>query len=306
MRKIFSTTIIHISLIFLSLLFSISVYAQTDFSEVNIKTTNLSGNIYMLEGSGGNIGASIGTDGVLLIDTQYFELSEKIIAAISEAGGGTIRYVINTHFHRDHVSGNKEIGKNAIIIGHKNLKDRMSHETTVMDRINPPEPEEAWPVIMFEDSLTMYFNGEDVKLIHYPNSHSDTDVVVYFKESNVVHMGDLLFSYKFPYIDVSNGGNVQGLINSISKIVNNIDNNTKIIAGHGAVYSRLELTYYLTMLSGTVEIVREKMDAGYSLDQIKSKGLPEKWNSWGEGFINNDSWIEIIFKSLGGEVEEGN
>ncbi len=267
----------------------IAAWAQMDFARIKIKTTHVAGNIYMLEGAGGNIGASVGPDGILLVDDQFAPLAEKIRAALKELGEVPLKFLINTHFHGDHTGGNAVFGTEAHIISHANVRKRLQIESS---------PEEALPVVTFDDSLSIHFNGEEVRVIHFPHSHTDGDSVIFFTGSNVVHMGDLFFSGRFPYVDLSSGGDVEGLIKHIEKLLAELPPDVKLIPGHGPLSDIDDLKTYHQTLVATTDMIRDQIEAGKSLEEIKSAGLPKKWRSWGAGFISTGRWIEIVYQSL--------
>lgn len=275
-------------------------YAQQDFSKVEIKAQKVAGNIYMLQGSGGNIGVSVGSDGILIVDDQYAPLADKIKAALKTLSEGKLKFVLNTHWHGDHTGGNVVFGPEAPVIAHDNVRKRLSTEqrmeafkTTV-----PASPKEALPVITFGQSLTVHFNGEEIKVIHFPQGHTDGDSVIFFTGSNVVHMGDDFFAGRFPFVDLGSGGTVEGLAKNIGEILGKLPTGVKLIPGHGAISTPDDLKLYHRMLLETTDIVRKKMAAGKTLAQIQTEGLPEEWKSWGTGFIKTDRWIETIHQSL--------
>jgi glyoxylase-like metal-dependent hydrolase (beta-lactamase superfamily II) len=286
--------------IFQTLLFvcwvAVSASAQTDFSKVEIKVTKVAGNVYMLEGSGGNIGVSVGTDGILIVDDQFAPLADKIRAALK----GKLRFILNTHWHGDHTGANAQFGPEATIIAHDNVRKRLSSEQKIpfFKSTVPASPKEALPVITFDGSLSVHFNGEDVRAIHYPHGHTDGDSVIFFTTSNVVHLGDDFFAGRFPFVDVDNGGNVVGLTKNVGEIITKIPAGAKLIPGHGPLSTIDDLKLYHRMLLETTDVVRKKVAAGKTLDQIKSEGLPDEWKSWGTGFIKTDQWIELIHISL--------
>ena len=274
--------------------------AQTDFSKVEIKATKVAGNVYMLVGSGGNIGVSVGPDGILIVDDQFAPLADKIRAALKGIDQGKLRFILNTHWHFDHTGGNAEFGPEATIIAHDNVRKRLATEQRIefFKRTIPASPKEALPVITFNQSLSVHFNGEEIRAIHYPNGHTDGDSIIFFTNSNVVHLGDDFFSGSFPFVDVDNGGNVVGLTKNIGEVIGKIPAGAKLIPGHGPLSTIDDLKLYHRMLLETTDIVRKKVDGGKTLDQIKSEGLPEEWKSWGTGFIKTDQWIELIHISL--------
>ena len=283
------------------LLLAVSIHAQQpDFSKVQIKATKVAGNVYMLEGSGGNIGVSVGADGILIVDDQFAPLADKIRAALKELGQGKLRFILNTHWHGDHTGGNVVFGPEAPIIAHDNVRKRLATEqkSVVFQRTTPASPKEALPVITFDQSLSVHFNGEEIKVIHYPKGHTDGDSVIFFTSSNVVHLGDDFFAGRFPFVDLESGGSIEGLIRNVGEIIGKIPADAKLIPGHGPLSTVDDLKSYHRMLQQTTEIVRQKMAAGKTLDQIKSEGLPAEWASWGTGFIKTDRWVETIYNSL--------
>lgn len=275
---------------------------QRDFSKVEIKATKVAGNVYMLEGAGGNIGASVGADGILIVDDQFAPLAEKIRAALKELGKGDLEFVLNTHWHGDHTGGNAIFGKEATIIAHDNVRKRLSTEQTVMGETTPPSPKEALPVITFGESLSVHFNGEEIKAIHFPHGHTDGDSVIFFTGSNVVHLGDNFFVGRFPFVDLASGGSVQGLTANIEKILKELPAGVKIIPGHGPLATPEDLRAYHGMLVKTTSIVAGKIKAGKDLATIRKEGLPEEWKEWGSGFMNTDNWLAIVHQSLQGNA----
>jgi cyclase len=287
-------------LLTLLFVFTAAANAQTDFSKVQMKATKVAGNVYMLEGSGGNIGVSVGEDGLLIVDDQFAPLADKIRAALKGIADKKLKFILNTHWHGDHTGGNVAFGAEATIIAHDNVRKRLATEqkSTVFNSTTPPSPKEALPVITFDQSLSVHFNGEDIRAIHFPHGHTDGDSVIFFSASNVVHLGDDFFAGRFPFVDLESGGSVEGLIKNIGELVNKIPVDAKLIPGHGAISTLDDLKNYHRMLQQTTEIVRGKIAAGKTLDQIKSEGLPDEWKSWGTGFIKTDRWVETIYKSL--------
>jgi len=288
-------------LITILLLVPVSIHGQQqDFSQVQIKATKVAGNVYMLEGSGGNIGVSVGTDGILIVDDQFAPLADKIRAALKGLNQGKLRFILNTHWHGDHTGGNVVFGPEAPIIAHDNVRKRLATEqkSTLFKTTTPASPKEALPLITFDQSLSVHFNGEEIRVIHYPQGHTDGDSVIFFTNSNVVHLGDDFFAGRFPFVDLESGGSIEGLIKNIGEIIGKIPADAKLIPGHGPLSTVDDLKSYHRMLQQTTDIVRQKMMAGKTLEQIKSEGLPDEWKPWGTGFIKTDLWIETIYKSL--------
>ncbi len=287
---------------FVLFLFAVSVQAQqTDWSKVQMKATKVAGNVYMLEGAGGNIGVSVGDDGILIVDDQYAPIADKIRASLKEIGADKkLRFILNTHWHGDHTGGNVVFGPEAPIIAHDNVRKRMSTEqkSEIFKRTTPAAPKEALPVVTFNQNLTVHFNGEEIRAIHYPHGHTDGDSVIFFTSSNVVHLGDNFFAGRFPFVDLDSGGNVEGLTKNIGEIIEKIPAGAKLIPGHGPLSTIDDLKTYHSMLIKTTDIVRQKIAAGKTLEQIKSEGLPDEWKSWGTGFIKTDMWLQLVHTSL--------
>jgi cyclase len=269
--------------------FAASVLAQADrFANVSIETVPVRGKISMLMGSGGNIGVSAGEDGVLIIDDQYAPLAAKIKAALAELGSDTPKFLLNTHFHGDHTGGNADFGGASIIVAHENVRGRLLGENS---------PASALPVITFDDDVTVHFNGEDITLIYMPNGHTDTDSVVMFSESNVIHMGDHFFNGGFPFIDLGNGGTVQGYIHNLEKALSWIGEDTAVIPGHGPLGTKAELLSFYNVVKDTSIAIRVMKSQQKSKEEIVAAGLGAEYASWGTGFINEQSWIETVFDS---------
>ena len=266
--------------------------AQRGFDSVQIEATHVAGHVHMLTGRGGNIGVSVGKDGLLIVDDQFAPLAEKIDAALRSIDKGELKFVLNTHWHGDHTGGNEHFGKKATIIAHSNVRKRLAERGT------NPTPEAALPVITFDDSLSLHFNGEEVKVIHVPAGHTDGDSIILFTESNVVHMGDQFFSGRFPYIDLSSGGDVKGYIRNVKMFLDKLPDGAKIIPGHGPLSTRKELEEFHEMLVDTTTTIREAIEAGKTIQEIKEQGLNKRWQSWGEGFINTSRWIDIVHNSF--------
>jgi len=289
-----------IAIVLLVLVVPFVASAQDDFSKVEIKATKVNGNVYVLEGAGGNIGVSVGPDGILIVDDQFAPLAEKIRAALKTLGEGKLKFILNTHWHGDHTGGNAEFGREAPIIAHDNVRKRLSTEQRLelFKQTVPASPKEALPVITFDQSLSVHFNGEEIRVIHFPHGHTDGDSVIFFTNSNVIHMGDDFFAGRFPFVDLDSGGSVVGLTKNIAEIIPKIPAGAKLIPGHGPVSTVDDLKAYHRMLMETTEIVRKQMAAKKTLEQIKKEGLPAEWKSWGEGFIKTDVWLELVYRSL--------
>lgn len=271
---------------------------QNDLSKVEIKTTKVAGSVHMLEGAGGNIGVSAGPDGVLIVDDQFAPLADKIRAALKPLSPGPLRFVLNTHFHFDHTHANPVFGREALIVAHANVRRRLSTETTVLGEKYQPLPKEGLPVVTYDTTVSVHFNGEEVRLVYFPAGHTDGDSVVFFTGSNVIHMGDDFFAGRFPFVDLDNGGSVEGLARNVAEVIAKAPAGVKIIPGHGPLSTVEDLRAYHSMLVETTEVVRTRLRAGRTLEQAKAEGLPDKWKTWGAGFINTQDWIGIVYRSL--------
>jgi cyclase len=274
------------------LLAAIPILAQRNFDEVQIKVERVAGNIYMLSGAGGNIGVSVGDDGILIVDDQYAPLAPKIKDALRTISDKPVKFVLNTHYHGDHTGGNEEFGETAPIIAHTNVRRRLA----AGDNETPPTPRGALPVITFDERLTVHINGETIRAVHVPYGHTDGDAVIYFPQSNVVHMGDDFFAGRFPYIDLDGGGTVKGLIAGIEKVLSEIKPDTRVIPGHGPLSTPADLRAWVTMLKETSAIVQKGVKAGKNVDQLKKEKVLKKYDSLGWQFITTDRFIETLYK----------
>jgi len=290
------------------LLFSSLVAAQEqDFSKVQIKVTKVSGNIYMLEGAGGNIAASVGDDGIVIVDDQYAPLADKIAAALKNIGvtDKPVRFVINTHYHGDHTGGNSPFAnKGATVIAQDNVRKRMetggkagNGGSIAMD-VKPAE-KSALPIITFDHDVTVHLNGEDIRALHFPAGHTDGDSIIFFPKANVVHMGDDYVRYGFPFIDVTSGGSVQGMIAACEKVIPMLPPDVKVIPGHGQLSNLDEVREYIQMLKGTTSAVQAALTQGSTLDQMKKDKVLAAWDQRYSGkFVTTDIFIETLYNSL--------
>src|SRR5262245_43972929 len=276
----------------------LALQQQHDFSKVEIKTIPVRGNVHMLEGLGGNIGVSAGEDGILIVDSQFAPLADKIRVALKNLNSGKLKFLLNTHYHGDHTGGNRVFGPELTIIAHRNVRQRLMTEQRRGDQPIPPEPKEAWPVITVDQSLSVHFNGEEIKLVYFPSGHTDGDCIIFFTGANVVHMGDDFFVGRFPSVDLRSGRSVQGLTKNIEQLIAQLPADVKIIPGHGPVSTLDDLKAYHRMLVQTSDFVQKKMKAGKDLKTIQTEGLPAEWKEWGTGFIPADMWIETVQQSF--------
>ncbi|MGB8509703.1 MAG: MBL fold metallo-hydrolase [Pyrinomonadaceae bacterium] len=291
------TLLVHFALL-LVCLSAATTTAQDDFSKVEMKATKVAGNVYMLQGAGGNIGVSAGPDGILIVDDEFAPLAEKIRAALKAINPGALKFVLNTHYHGDHTGSNFILGREGTIIAQENVRKRLSVDTIVLGEAVKASPKEALPVITFNQSVSVHFNGEEIKAIYFPAGHTDGDSVIFFTGSNVVHMGDDFFAGRFPFVDLEHGGSVEGMTKNVSDIIAKLPADVKIIPGHGPLSTLDDLKLYRRMLSETTDVIRKGIAAGRTLEQLKAAGLPDEWKTWGSGFIKTDRWIETVYNSL--------
>lgn len=277
-------------------------FAQTDWNKVEIKTEQVTDNIYVLYGAGGNIGVVVGEDYVYMIDDQFAQLTDKISTAIAKISTKPIQFVINTHWHADHTGGNENLGKSgAVLIAHDNVRKRLSSQQQKKDgSIAKPQPNEALPKITFNDNLTLYPDSlNPMHAIHVEHAHTDGDVLIYFPESNVLHMGDVFFNGLYPYIDTSSGGSINGLIKAVGETMFFINDETVIIPGHGKIATKKELVAYLDFLTLVRDRVKKEKDKGKTLEEAQQMGLTKEWDeTHGKAFISPDELVESVYISL--------
>ena len=277
-----------------------------DFTKVEIKVSKVSGNIYLLQGAGGNIAASLGDDGILIVDTEYAPLADKIQAALKGIGvtDKPVRFVVNTHYHGDHTNGDSAWGaRGATIIANENLRKRMESGSSTgngggVKFQSAAQPKVALPVITFGDHATVYLNDEEIRVMHFPAAHTDGDAVVYFTKNNVVHMGDEFIRYGFPFVDILGGGSVQGMIAACEKVTATLPADVKVIPGHGELASMDDLREYTKMLKDTMAVVQAAMAKGETTDQMKSEKILAAWQKYSGAFVNTDAWIDTLYNSL--------
>jgi cyclase len=305
MRRLF------LAVAFLTLLFQPPTVAQQepDFSKVQIKVTKVSGNIYMLEGEGGNIAASVGEDGIVIVDDQFAPLADKIQAALKDLKitDKPVRFVINTHYHGDHTGGNVPFNNaGSTIIAQDNVRKRLVSGGTAgnggsikMDV--KPADKAALPIITFEHDVTVHLNGEDIRALHFPAGHTDGDSIIFFPKNNVVHMGDDFVRYGFPFIDVASGGTVQGMIDAMEKATAQLPADVKVIPGHGALSNLDDVRAFVKMLKETSAVVEKALKEHKTLEQMEKDKILEPWAAkWSGDFVKTDAFIETLYNSLTG------
>jgi len=273
----------------LVLLVAAPAWAQANLAEVEVKATQVAGNVYMLTGMGGNIGVYVGDDGVVMIDAQYQGLADKITAAIAAVTEQPIKTLVNTHFHGDHTDGNAPFARNGVmVVAHENVKTRLA--------ANDKFDRDGLPKVTFSDGLEVKAGSQSVRLQHYPNGHTDGDVVVWFPQANVIHAGDLFFVDRFPFIDLNAGGNVQGFIDNVRAVIAELDTQTQIIPGHGPLSKRADWLRLVHMIEATREEVLTLKQQGMSVEQVIEHGLSEQWQAWSWSFINEERWIRTLYQ----------
>ena len=281
--------------------FSISIAQNWDSYKVTPQ--KLSEHIYMLTGVGGNIGLTVGEDGIFIIDDQFAQLNEKIKAAINSIQPGNVSMVINTHWHGDHTGGNKIFGEDgAIIIAQDNVRKRLkAGQISFFGDTIAPAPNKALPILTFEQEVKLYLNGDSLDVFHVKNAHTDGDAVIRFTRSNIVHMGDNFFNGFYPVIDIASGGSINGMINAVNYVIDNkvVDGNTKIIPGHGPLGNLNELKEFVKMLAGIRDNVLTLVNEGKSLNEVLEAKPGSKYDEkWGKGFIKPDSFIKTVYTDL--------
>jgi glyoxylase-like metal-dependent hydrolase (beta-lactamase superfamily II) len=281
---------------------SIILNAQQNFDTVRIRPTQVATGIYMLKGSGGNIGLLTGEDGLLMIDDQFAPLSERIITAIKTLDPGTIRFLINTHVHGDHSGGNENFKKNGVtIVAHELVRERMMKETVNLrtNKATPPRDKDAWPVVTFDYKMNFHLNNEDIELLHFDPGHTDGDVVIHFKKANVYHTGDAFVRYGYPYIDLSSGGSINGFISTLDKLLLILDDNAVIIPGHGELAKKSDVKVMRDMLTDIRDQVASALKKGKKIEDITGMGITDKYEAqWGAGFIKGKDFVLTVAQSL--------
>jgi len=302
--------------LFLAVAFLIFLYQppavaqqEPDFSKVQIKVTKVSGNIYMLEGEGGNIAASVGEDGIVIVDDQFAPLADKIQAALKDLKitDKPVRFVINTHYHGDHAGGNVPFNNaGSTIIAQDNVRKRLESGGTagnggsIKMEVKPAE-KAALPIITFEHDVTVHLNGEDIRALHFPAGHTDGDSIIFFPKNNVVHMGDDFVRYGFPFIDVASGGSVQGMIDAMEKATAQLPADVKVIPGHGALSNLDDVRAFVKMLKETSAVVEKALKQHKTLEQMEKDKILEPWAAkWSGDFVKTDAFIETLYNSLTG------
>ena len=282
---------------------AVPTQAQLQAPEVQVRTEKVAEGVHVLFGNGGNVGVSSGPDGVFIIDDQYAPMTPGLTAAIAEISDSPVRFVINTHWHGDHTGGNENFGKmGAVVIAHDNVRARMSVPQAMefFKRAVPASPQGALPVITFSDSVSLHLNGDDVRVIHVADAHTDGDAIIHFRKANVIHAGDTFFNGWYPFIDADSGGSIAGLLTAIDTMLALSDGNTRIIAGHGPVSGKADLEAYRKMLVDTVTRIRTLRAEGRTADEIVAlaPNAADYDKTWATSFINPERYVRMIVNLL--------
>jgi cyclase len=285
-----------------------AVSQDADFSKVQMKVTKVAGNVYLLQGAGGNIGASVGDDGIVIVDDQYAPLAEKIQAALEGITDKPVRFVINTHYHEDHTGGNAYFQKEGPIIAQDNVRKRLQEGSDTGNGAtihvpHPPAAKAALPIITFDHEVTVHLNGEDIRALHFPAGHTDGDSIIFFPKANVVHMGDDFVTYGFPFIDVNSGGSIDGMIDAVEKVITQLPADVKVIPGHGPLSTLDDVRSYLKMLKETREVVQQSLKQGKTLEQMKQEKILDPWKKYSGEFISEDVFLDTLYNSLTGQKD---
>ena len=286
------------------LLFAPLAQAQQDFSKVEIKADKLNETTWMLTGAGGNIGLSVGEDAVFLIDDQYAPLAPKIKAAIARITPKPVQFVLNTHFHFDHTGGNEAFGKEgAWIVAHDNVRKRMTSDQVISfvtaTARQDKAPRAALPVLTVAGSLSLHINGDEVHAFHVPNAHTDGDLIVHFRNSDIVHMGDVYFNGFYPFIDSSSGGSADGVIAAVDRVLALATDKTRIIPGHGPLASKADLQAYRELLATVTQRIKQLRRDGRTDAQIReAKPAAEFDARYGGGFIKPEQFVAMMLGAI--------
>jgi glyoxylase-like metal-dependent hydrolase (beta-lactamase superfamily II) len=285
------------------LFISLSNFPIAFATHLELNTTKLTDGIYVIHGSGGNVILFIGNDGIILVDDQYAPVTEKMKSVIANITNKPIKFVINTHWHPDHVGGNERLGEaGAIIISHENVRKRLN-QNQFFEMINQTIPalsKKGLPLITFSDNMTFYQNNDEIKISYLDNGHTDGDSAVYFTKNNVIHVGDDFSDRAYPFIDLSTGGSIDGLISSLLSIISMINNDTKVVAGHSGISNQTKVKDYANMLIDVRSVISEMITEGKSLAKIiqlkPTSQYDTTYNDY--SFIDPNDFVTNIYESL--------
>jgi len=273
-----------------------------EWEKYQFRASPLAEGLTLLSGAGGNIVACTGPDGVLLVDSDYTQMADKLVAAVAALGAGPARYVVNTHWHFDHVGGNATLARaGALIVAHEHVRQRMAAGQTlgIIDETVAPAEPDALPRLTVADSLTLHLNGETATIWHAPRAHTDGDLVVRFTRADVIHAGDLWFHGGYPFIDVSSGGDIDGLIAAVDAVIAAAGDSTRIVPGHGAVGTKAELAEHRAMLQEFRDIIAREIAAGKDLATIIAEKPTAKLDeTWGKRIFPPEVFAEIVYGAL--------
>jgi cyclase len=276
--------------------------AEPDFSKVEVVSEQVAPGVHVLRGRGGNIGVSAGEDGVFLVDDEYAPLTEKVKAALLAIDPRPVRFLLNTHWHYDHTGGNENLGKaGVVIVAQDNVRTRMSTDQLIeaFNEKVPASPPKALPVITFADAVTFHLNGEEIHVFHVAPAHTDGDSVVHFQKADVIHTGDLFFNGFYPFIDLSSGGSVSGMIAAADRILALAGEKTRIIPGHGPTGSRADLVAFRDMLKAIRDRVAPLVKAGKTLAEVNAAQPTKEFDAkWGGGFLKPEQFVGMVYGSL--------
>ncbi|MEE8424988.1 MAG: MBL fold metallo-hydrolase [Elusimicrobiota bacterium] len=288
----------------LAVLLALPVSAR-DWSKTKIEARRMGPGVYMLIGEGGNIGVSAGEDGVFLIDDQVAPLTEKILAAVGRISKKPVRFVLNTHWHGDHTGGNEKLGRTgAVIVAHDNVRARLSADQLgrVFGGDVKASPKGALPVVTFSERVSFHLNGDEIEVSHAASAHTDGDAFVRFKKANVIHTGDIFFNGFYPFIDVSAGGTLSGLIAAVEDVLETADAKTRIIPGHGPPAGVGELRVYLEMLKGVRSALIPLAESGLTLEEVLARRPLKRFDAeWGDGWLKPEQFLRIVFLAVKSE-----
>jgi glyoxylase-like metal-dependent hydrolase (beta-lactamase superfamily II) len=297
-------------LVFFPILCSSELWSQQDFSQVEIEVTPVRGGVFLITGAGGNIGAFVGEDGVFLVDASYGELTDRILAAVRDlcerqSANSAYRYLVNTHWHFDHTSGNENMGAAGFtLVGHENVLRLMSDNQVMAalgDREVPAAPESARPRLTFNERVNLSLNGDLIHIVHIPNAHSNGDAIIHFRDADIVHAGDIFFNGMYPYIDIDNGGDIGGMIDAVDEILAHANETMLFIPGHGPLATIDDLREYRDMLATVRDRIQEMIDEGKTRSEIvaaqPTADLDPTWNSEG-GWPDPEFWVGLVFDGM--------
>lgn len=288
--------------LFLLLFTGYSLFAQENFDSVKIVSEKLTGNLYMITGAGGNLGVLVGPDGTLLVDNQFAPLSNRINGAIKTIDPGEIRFVVNTHIHGDHSGGNENFKRmGSTIIAQENVRKRMS--TSVVNaktnEVTPPREEDAWPVLTFPNSMSVFLNDEHIELVYLGPAHTDGDVAIWFKSANVMHLGDMFVTYGYPYIDYPGGGSINGFIANLDKILGLMNEQTCIIPGHGPISRKADVQKFRDTLADIRDQSLAALKKGKKPEEIAGLPIASKYDAvWGGSFFKGKDFVFQVAENL--------